>query len=622
VIDPGQLANDIAGNVAALAFPAVLWALLYLIAWEHGSFATSVGFGRRTFWLLLPGALLATFVLLPITPIANDWLAISFAGALFPILVAVLAFGRFAPPAARSVGLYLVLVIAESAALLGIVVAIASAQSQVLAIVLVAAVVPLAVGVAALGTSQRALVGRVAATLGLTSGVIVGTFLASTAIPGVGIEEVFPIYLLPPIVAGVVAVVAADALFPREEAFALPIAYIASTFGVLIGADVLRQPTLYAPGTPSGLYAIGGAGVLDLVYLSGLLALGAAYAMHRALGRGFAPVGPPLSDPSPTPVGRLGQAFRAGVDGRIDESLRGSSIAARQAADQARHLLGQPDPPDDRPWQGLPVPGWVVSDQANLDAIAKAGSTDGREGFRAFLTARWLVLLGREIGTRRFGSVWQRTAAFCLDLVVVGLPAALVWVFFLRSTPGSLDALASNIPFNASVYGFAAVAFFYFVLAETLGGRTLGKAAFGLSVRDRELDRPGFLTSLVRNASKLPTLTVLGVGLAIGLLLLIKAGASTSMSPAGGLLVPVGLLDFLGILAFVVGGIGLLGAIGMLSIVLTSERQRFGDLVAGTWVLRTTPPAVPPGVPVATPASPSPPPPPPPPSGTGPGPSG
>lgn len=621
MIDPAELANDVAGNVVALAFPAALWALIYLLAWEHGPFATSLGFGRRTFWLLLPGALLATLVLLPITPIASDWLAISFAGALFPVLVACLAFRRFAPPAARSVSLYLGLVFVESAALLAIVVALPSGHSQLLAIVVVAAAIPVAVGAASLGT-RRALVGRVAATLALTSGVIVSTFLASTAIPGVGIEEAFPVYLLPPIGVGVIAVIAAEAFFPREEAFALPIAYVAGTFGVLIGADVLRQPPLYVAGAPSGLYAIGGAGVLDLVYLSGLLALAAGYLMHRALGRGFAPVGSPLPDPAPTPVGRLGRAFRAGVDGRIDESLRDAAAAGREAATQARHLLGQPEPPEDRPWQGLPVPGWVVSDQANLDAVAKVGSTDGREGFRAFLTARWLVLLGREIGTRRFGSVWQRAAAFCLDLVVVALPAALLWTYFFRTTPESLDAVAGNIAFNTSVYGFAAVSFFYFALAETLGGRTIGKSVLGLSVRDRDLARPGFLTSLVRNASKLPTLTVLGVGLAIGLLLLLKAGATTNLTPGGGLLVPVGILDFLGIFAFVVGGVGLLGALGMLSIVLTSERQRFGDLVAGTWVVRTTPPAVPSAVPVAPPGIPIPPAPPPPSAGMGSGPSG
>ncbi len=362
---------------------------------------------------------------------------------------------------------------------------------------------------------------------------------------------------------------------------------------MLIGADVLRQPPLYVAGTPPGLYAIGGAGVFDLVYLSGLLAFAGAWLVHRVLGRGYAPVGPPLAEPAPTPIGRLGRSFLAGVDGHLDESVFASANAGRAAAAQAHLLLGVPEGAPDRPWQGLPVPGWVVADQANLDSVARSSSVDGREGFRAFLTARWLVLLGRELGARRFASIGARTAAFSIDLATVTAPAVLLWWYLIQSNPGSIDAVAGNIPFNTSIYGFAAFAFFYFVLAETFAGGTLGKRLLGLSVRNREMQAPKFSAALVRNASKLPTLSIVGVGFAIALLLLLKTSGSGTYSPGVGSPVPPGVLDFLGALTFIIVGIGLLGAIAVLVILLTSERQRWGDLVAGTWVVRTTLPAVP-----------------------------
>ncbi|MCI4338878.1 MAG: RDD family protein [Thermoplasmata archaeon] len=589
MIDPVQLANDIAGNVALLAFPAVLWALLYVLAWEHGSFATSIGFGRRTFWLLLPGALLATLVLLPVAPVANDWLAISFAGALFPILVATLTFERFSPPGTRSAVAYLALLIVESAVLLALVVFVAAPRIQTEAVIAVAVGVPVVAGAVAL-VGHRALLGRAVFVLGLTSGVLLFTFLIAVAIPGTGIEESFPAYLLPPVGAGAIAAIVAEWVFPGMEGFALPVAYAAGTFGVLVGADVLRQPPLYVAGTPAGLYAIGGAGVLDLVYLSGLLALAAAYLTHLALGRGFSPVGAPIPESVPTPVGRLGRAFRAGAEGRIEEALMDSASAGREAAAQAHLLLALPEPPADRPWQGLPVPGWVVSDQANLEAIARSGSTDGREGFRGFLTARWLVLLGRELGMRRFGSVGARTVAFLLDLLIVTAPAAALWVALIELTPGSIVDLAGNIPFNTAIYGYAAVAFLYFVLAETFAGRTLGKAALRIAVRDRRMERPHLSAALLRNVSKLPTLTVVGIGVALALLFLLRSGAGGNLPLVGGLPIPVGFLDFVVALGFVLGGIALLGAVGVLGVLLTSERQRFGDLVAGTWVIRTTRP--------------------------------
>lgn len=600
MIDPGQLANDIAGNVAVLGFPAVLWALLYVLAWEHAPFATSIGFGRRTFWLLLPGALLASLVLLPVAPVANDWVAISFAGALFPLLIATLAFDRFAPPGRQSVAWYLALLGAESAVLLAMVVFVTVPSDQLIALVALAAGLPLAAGAVAIA-GHRVLLGRAVFVLGLTSGVLLFTFLTSVAVPGVGIEESFPAYLLPPIGAGVIAAVAAEWVFPGAEGFALPVAYASGTFGVLVGADVLRQPPLYVAGSPAGLYAIGGAGVLDLVYLSGLLALGAAYVTHRLLGRNFLPVGSPIPPAAPTPIARLGRAFRAGVEGRIDDALKEAATASRESAEQASRLLAHPRPPNDRPWQGLSVPGWVVSDQANLKSVAQLGSSDGREGFRGFLTARWLVLLGRELGLPRFGSVRSRAAAFLIDLALVTAPAAALWVFVIEVTPGSLDDLASNVGFNAAIYGYAAVAFLYFVLSERLAGRTVGKAVLGIAVRDRQMDRPGLSATLLRNVSKLPTFTVLAVGLAVALLFLLRSGAGGTLAVAGGISVASGVLEFLGVLAFVVGGVGLLGAVGVLGILLTAERQRFGDLVAGTWVVRTIrpPEAAPPAAPPA-----------------------
>jgi uncharacterized RDD family membrane protein YckC len=600
VIDPVQLTNDIAANTAALALPALLWGLLFVLAWEHGPFAASLGFGRRTFWLLLPGALLASIALLPIAPVANDWLAISLAGALFPILVALLSFARWAPPARSSVAFYLVVLGVEAAAALGVVLVLPSARLQLVGVAAAVILVPLVAGIVALG-AHRPVLGKVAVVVGLTSGALLVTFAGSTAVPGVGIEEIFPVYLIGPLAAGAVAALLAERLFPGAEGFALPAAFTAGTFGVLVGADVLRQPPLYVAGTPPGLYAIGGAGVLDLVYLSGLLAFAGAWVVHRALGRGYAPLGPPLVEPTPTPVARLGRAFRAGIDGHIDESLFQASAAGLDAAGQAGRLLGAPPAPPERPWQGLPVPGWVVSDQANLDAIARSGATDGREGFRGFLTARWLVLLGKELGARRFGTVGARIAAFLIDLAIVTAPAALLWAYLIRSTPGSLNAVADNLALNASIYGFAAVAFFYFALAETFAGRTVGKALFGLSVRNRALERPTFGAAMLRNSSKLPTLAIVSVGLAVALLLLLKAPGST-YSPSAGIPVPSGLLDFLGALLLVAVGAGLLGVLGVLVILLTSERQRWGDLVAGTWVVRASPPAAAPPVPVATPA--------------------
>ena len=324
MVDPWLLALDTSSNVVSLAIPAGLWALLFVLAWEHGEFAESLGLGRRAFWLLLPGALLSSYTFLPLAPISNDWVAVSFGGALFPLVVGAFALRRSAPPAVRTlvrligyVGieaaamLFVVLPVSRSAvARLGVATGLGTAGASVLLVGIIGLAVCAVAALSALGSSDRT-DPRVGLLLGVTTGVLLLTFAGSSAIPGVGIVESYPYYLLPPIAAGIAAGLLAPRYFPGEEGFALPSALLAGTLGVLIGADLLREPPLYGHGA-GGLYIVGGAGVLDLVYLSGLLALGGAFRRSRRIGPRL------VSDrgPSPGPAGVARAAAPGGVPRR------------------------------------------------------------------------------------------------------------------------------------------------------------------------------------------------------------------------------------------------------------------------------------------------------------------
>jgi len=602
VIDPGQLTSDIVGNAVSLALPGLLWAAVFLLAFEHGSFASSIGLGRRTFWLLLPGAIASTFGNLPILPVGNDIVGIGLAGGLFPILVGLLTFERYAPPARRSLRLYLAGFVSLALAGLVVVLLVSRPWEQDVGVLAVLASVPVVVG--ALGPAGDTVWNRVAFLLALTSGVVALTFLFSSAIPGVGITEAFPQYLLPPVGVGVVAALAAPWVFRGQEALALPAAFVSGTFGVLVGADVLRQPPLY-PSAQPGLYIIGGAGVFDLVYLSGLLALATAFVVHRVLGRGWEPV-PGYAAPQPTPMGRLARAFRAGVRGDLAGSLTTSALASREAAAQTRRLLAVAEPPPDRPWQGLPVPGWVVSDQANLEAVARAGTTDGRESFRSWLMARSLVQLTVHLAARRFGTAAQRTVAFAIDLAIVTVPALLLWAYLAATLGGGYVGVASSIAYNAAIYGYISGAFLYFVIFERMFGSTPGKWIRGLEVRERGMQPASLLPILVRNSFRVPVLSIAGIGLAIATEFFFVTGSASPVS-FGGLLVPLGAITGAFFALFVVFGVGLLGVIGFRMFAATAERQLSGDLLAGTLVVRRATPARPSkGAPGPAPSPPAP----------------
>jgi len=202
------------------------------------------------------------------------------------------------------------------------------------------------------------------------------------------------------------------------------------------------------------------------------------------------------------------------------------------------------------------------------------------------------VLVGHDLGLQRFGTIGARAVAFAIDLLVVTLPAAALWTAMLVTMHGGLTAALTNVPFNAAIYGFIAWSFLYFVLAETFYGTTVGKRLLGLEVRERSFEAPSGLSALVRNTTTIPVLTVVGIGVAIALAFGLKAGSSTALVLAG-VSLPVGIFALVGVLAFVFGGVALLGVGAVVVIAATAERQRLGDLWAGTWVVRRLAPTPP-----------------------------
>ena len=97
-------------------------------------------------------------------------------------------------------------------------------------------------------------------TLISTAIVALVTWKLARVVPGVGIA--MPGFIPPLLSAGLAYLLARDN--------PVPVAYIAGTVGTLIGADLLNWPKFKTLGTH--LISIGGAGVFDGIFLSGLIA--------------------------------------------------------------------------------------------------------------------------------------------------------------------------------------------------------------------------------------------------------------------------------------------------------------------------------------------------------------
>lgn len=601
MVDPWVLTNDVIGGIGSTILTPVLWIGLFLWAWSRPADALVSGFGRMAFWLLLPGAALSSLADVPILPWAGDVLAINIGGALIPIALTLVLLHRGLGDSRWNLTAAALLIVAAETALQFLFVILLSPFWSGLLVVVAAGGTVAYASIVLPSWFARPAALRALTFVGLVSIAIPLTFFTSESVPAVGIVSVFPYYLIGPGVVGIIAVLIAVAVWGRPAYAGLGIGYGAATLGTLLGADVLRQPPLYA-GARGELLAIGGAGVQDLVYFSGLLAVGAGLLItwFGLRGRpGDSRTALPLP---PTPEQSLRSAAQRLSTGDPTGAIQDSIAASQGATERVRTIYQLPPPGEPAAgWEGLPVAPYVANDYRNLVATAQGPSPSPREAFRTLSMATQFVRLGRDLSRLRFGAPAPRAWAALLDLLVVTAPAAALWVYLAYTQPGGPYAVLAGLPFNLSVFGYIGYAMLYFVAGDALFGVTVGKWLLHLKVTDRGYARPTGLQSFVREAPKAVSIYIIGELGAPGLLFLLRSHSS-ALSLSGVDLVFTGAvlvgLTFLAVAAAL--------AIGGVQVLRDSERQRLGDRWASTWVVNRrgvtpawgatrSPSAVPPG---------------------------
>lgn len=133
------------------------------------------------------------------------------------------------------------------------------------------AIIPLAICVNFLLKKR---VGLAEAFIGITI-VSYITYTITRAEEGVGIVADVPLAFAPALAAGLYAL----SVFWEDVSKAAPLAYVSGVLGTLLGADVFRLGEVLAFEPPSEGFAvlsIGGANVFDMVYLTGVVAVGLA----------------------------------------------------------------------------------------------------------------------------------------------------------------------------------------------------------------------------------------------------------------------------------------------------------------------------------------------------------
>ncbi len=101
--------------------------------------------------------------------------------------------------------------------------------------------------------------------------VAVVTYFITRAVQNVGIVADIPWAFLPAIAAGFYSI----STFWSDMRTAAPLAYFSGVIGTLLGADIFHLGDILSFPSPGGtpLLEIGGAGIFDMVYLSGIVAV-------------------------------------------------------------------------------------------------------------------------------------------------------------------------------------------------------------------------------------------------------------------------------------------------------------------------------------------------------------
>ncbi len=136
-------------------------------------------------------------------------------------------------------------------------------ESMVFRIDIIGAAIPMIVGAGLLIRSFRKIK---ASNLILTVIVVALSTYATTDLTSDGVIAYFPLYLIPPITATIVSFMVSQYPYSGRLAFS------SSVFGVLIGADLIRIWEI-ADYNLIGTATIGGAGVSDMIFISGILAV-------------------------------------------------------------------------------------------------------------------------------------------------------------------------------------------------------------------------------------------------------------------------------------------------------------------------------------------------------------
>jgi len=327
---------------------------------------------------------------------------------------------------------------------------------------------------------------------GGTAVVSVLAYLVTRIEPDVGIVAEFPWFLVPSFAALIIALVLG--LFNDEkEFFTIPYAYTIAVLGNLIGADLLRIPELIRIGI---LGSFGGAGAMDLVYLSGLIAsVPLVFFYYRRH---------PIT-PSEDVLDIARQDLHAGRYAQVRDLSLKSVVEELKKAYKLLKMQGlyiRQNPVSNAfVLQKLGFQQYAVDDFLTLSM--KKEELDFEEASKDYLTGKLLRDKVRERVNEIYSSLFRRIGAYIIDSIILIIPFVLfIFLIILERNIAGTASLTTTPVMLAVISLGTSIQFLYFTILEWYFGTTIGKKLFGLRVVDEDIGKMSFIQSAARNSGR------------------------------------------------------------------------------------------------------------------------
>lgn len=451
-MDPLLLKN-IVESVIFICMPVLLFVAVYIGHMDYSGFLEKCGFGRREVGLLLIGGLVGIILgplglyAVPLFIYESSLLAIDLGGALIPLVLSI----------------YLIRLKKLNLVALSVIVFIIS----------------------------------------------VLTYITTEFRPSLGVVSEFPFFLFPSFCAlGLTLIIYRDNITS-----AVPFAYASTTLGVLIGADIVRIPQVLIGleqarvdmDLPIAAGSIGGAGGLDLVFLSGLLAMvPLLFLAPFATRHSKASVSPSLA--FQTNLERTLEKAEALIN---DENYNAALYTAVLAVDMKINDMAYKFKINQSPYvilDMLQVHPYIRNDYWLLVNSSKAISKSQYDANRGIVTAKYIIRELEKVEKRLYATNSQRAGAFLIDLgIIFGIMMGFFAVGAFLRVYNLFDILAPETMIWLVAFGlwlWIAQAI-YFTIFEGFNGQTIGKRILRIKVTTDEMTKCGFMDAFTRNVIRL-----------------------------------------------------------------------------------------------------------------------